>query len=247
MPRNLIILPLAAALLGAAAVPLLAHDSDQDRLDHGQAPGASWSAIAQFDELEARGRDTVRFSTGDAWRIRAEGDPSALAELRFFVDDGRLVVGRRKADGNRGKDTGSAVIYVTAPALHSAASAGSGTLEVDRLSGDDVSASLAGSGDMTVAAVDARKLEASLAGSGDLSLAGRAASAEFAVAGSGDLSAPGLVAGTAEASVAGSGNVRFGATGAVSASIAGSGNVEVSGTTDCTQSRIGSGRLRCSA
>lgn len=247
MRRCLIALSLTAALMGAATAPVFAERGDQDRLDTGQVLGNAWATTARFDALEARGRDDVRFTSGDdAWRIRAEGDPRALAELRFFVEDGRLVVGRRKADDDR-RDTGKATVYITAPSLRSAGAAGSGSLNVDRLSGNDVRASLAGSGEMAVGAMDARELSASVAGSGSMSLSGQTDQARFSVAGSGDVDGRRFTAAGARASVAGSGNVSFRSSGAVKASLVGSGNVTVTGTTDCTQSRVGSGRLLCSS
>lgn len=232
-----------AALAAMLTVPVAADSRKPNRLDAGTPIGAAWSATGQFSALKALGPDNVRFSTGDRWRLRAEGDPQTLARLRFIVENGQLVIGRKS--GERA-ELRPATIYVIAPSLHRATIGGSGSLEIDRLSGKKVSANVAGSGGLSVQKVSAGALEASIAGSGDMALSGRSTSANLAIAGSGDLKAAGLVIDAARTSIAGSGSMAFRSDGHVRASIVGSGNVEVRGRADCSRlSRIGSGTLSC--
>jgi hypothetical protein len=235
------ILPAAAALaLGAAAAAGVNHNP----LDEGAPIAGSWTATGDFASLGALGPDIVRFTTGDAWRVRAEGDPRTLERLRFVVKDGRLLVGRRS--GEQGK-LPAATVYVTAPAINAATLAGSGAVTVDRLTGEAVSASVAGSGDLTVDRVAAHKLSGRIAGSGDLIVSGRSDDASLVIAGSGRFVGNGFTASTASAAIAGSGDMAFRSDGKVNATITGSGNVVVSGRASCTQKRIGSGSLRCGA
>lgn len=231
------------ALAVMLTAPVAADSSKRNRLDAGTPIGASWSATGQFSALKALGPDHVRFSTGERWRLRAEGDPQTLARLRFIVEDNQIVIGRKS--GERG-ELRPATIYVIAPSLHRATIGGSGSLEIDRLSGKKVSANVAGSGGLSVAHVSADALDASIAGSGDMALSGRSANASLAIAGSGDLKGAGLVIDAAKTSIAGSGSMAFRSDGRVSASIVGSGSVAVRGRADCSRlSLVGSGTPTC--
>lgn len=240
-------LPIRPLLVAATAVSLAATafaGQSRNALDDGQPIPASWATTGNFDKVSAAGPDTVHFTTGERWQVRAEGDARTLERLRFLVTDGQLVVGRRSGDNAR---IPGATIYITAPAIHAATLAGSGDLAVDRLSGDRVSATLAGSGDLAVAAVAARSLSGTVAGSGDLTVAGRADEAQLAIAGSGTFDGRDLAVGSATVTVAGSGDMTFHSDGLVSATITGSGDIAVHGSATCKQSRIGSGRLACGA
>lgn len=230
---------LAVAFAGPAAGARHSHDP---WLEGGKPVGTSWTATGQFNKLEAVGPDDFGFATGSQWRVRAEGDPRAVAALRYRVDKGRLVVGR---DPESDEDIGKAIVHVTAPGISRAGLAGSGSLRVEALKGGEVGASLAGSGRVQVGAIAARKMNGSVAGSGGLTLAGRSAEARFNVAGSGRVDGRTFATGAANASLAGSGQVEFRASGAVRANIVGSGKIDVRGTTDCKQTIAGSGRLYC--
>jgi hypothetical protein len=218
--------------------------SGHSELDDGAPIASAWSNTGEFTSLGALGPDNVRFTTGAVTQIRADGDPRTLEQLRFVVKDGRLLVGRRSGENYK---LPAATIFVTAPGIRAATLAGSGTISVDRLVGDEVSANVAGSGDLTIGDVSARLIDARVAGSGDLTLRGRSEEAHLAIAGSGRVEGAGFTAGNASAAVAGSGDMAFRSDGSVTASITGSGDVVVTGRASCTQNRTGSGTLRCGA
>jgi len=227
----------------ALASPAAARNDPSSALDNGTPIDTTWSATPQFAALKAVGPDNVRFTTGERWQVRAEGDPRTLARIRFIVRDGQIVIGRKS--GERG-ELKPVTIYVIAPALHRATIGGSGSLAIDRLSGKKVSAVVAGSGGMTVDHIAADALDASIAGSGDLALSGRSATGKLAIAGSGELKAAGLTIDAADTSISGSGSMAFRSDGKVTAAIVGSGNVAVRGSAYCTRlSRLGSGTLIC--
>lgn len=233
----------AVALAGFAAWPAQADRHYRNTLDENGRPLAtSWTETGRFDALTATGMDDVRLVSGPGWRIRATGDGRAVAQLRFMIEDGALIVGRVTQPRER---YGKATIEVTAPSLRAVTSAGSGAVRVDRIGGARASATVAGSGSTTVRQVDAQRLSATVAGSGGLDLSGRSERAEVTVAGSGRLAGSQFTAASAAVTVAGSGNASFRSPGAVRATIVGSGTVHVAGTTNCEQTRMGSGRLIC--
>ncbi len=219
-----------------------AADSQNNPLDDGRPLAREWVETGEFAGLSALGPDHVRFSTGTQWQVRAEGDPRTLDRLRFVVRQDSLLVGRRSGDDSK---LPAATIHVTAPAIRAATLAGSGTLNVDRLSGSAVSATVAGSGDLTVGTVTTKALTGTVAGSGNLRIAGRAERANLTVAGSGRVHGSALQADRVNSTIAGSGGVTVHSDGTVAAQISGSGDVAVAGRATCRQSRIGSGKLRC--
>ncbi|MBL8656380.1 MAG: DUF2807 domain-containing protein [Altererythrobacter sp.] len=231
-----------AAAAALAAAPSIA-DSPRDGLQrNGKAIGAAWTDTGRFDSLTAAGMDNVRLVTGEHWRIRASGDARAVAQLRFMVKDGALVVGRVSGGPER---SGKAQIEVTAPAIHGVTAAGSGNVDVERLTGASAVATIAGSSHTLVRKVESKTLSATIAGSGSLDLRGRSDRADITIAGSGAFDGKAFTAGSASVTVAGSGSGRFRSPGPVSATIAGSGSVRVTGTTTCSATRLGSGRLIC--
>lgn len=232
-----------AALAGLAALPAQADRTHRNTLDEKGKPfGATWADTGRFETLTATGIDDVKLVSGKGWRIRATGDARAVAQLRFLVEDGSLIVGRTSEPRER---YGKTRIEVTAPTLRGMTSAGSGAVDVELLTGERASATVAGAGRTTVRRVEAERLNATIAGSGGLDVAGRSQRADLTIAGSGRLAGPGFTAGSANVTVAGSGGAQFRSTGAVRATIIGSGSVDVTGTTDCNQTRMGSGRLTC--
>jgi hypothetical protein len=244
MSRTLLAGSLAAiAVAGAFALPAHADRKHYNKLDtEGKSVGTSWAQTGRFDELTSAGMDDVRLTTGDRWLIRATGDARALSQLRFLVEDGALIVGRLSGPRER---YGKAQVEVTAPSLRAVTTAGSGTVDVDRIEGSHASATVAGSGHTRVRRVDAQHLTATLAGTGGLDLAGRSEGSEMTIAGSGRVDGNDFTAGSASVTIAGSGAAQFRSPGAVRATIMGSGTVTVTGTTDCNQTRMGSGRLVC--
>ena len=135
--------PLVLAAAGALSFAAAAYPgSSHNALDDGRPIPAAWSSTGNFDKVSAAGPDTVRFTTGDRWQVRAEGDARTLDRLRFLVEDGQLVVGRRSSEDKT--KLPAATIYVTAPSIQAATLAGSGAFAVDRLSGEQVSATVAG-------------------------------------------------------------------------------------------------------
>ena len=249
MRKMMLLAPVAAACMTVSGCGYSVFDAADDisnissgGFEGGQPIPAQQSQVAPFEELGALGPDRIVFTTGKQYSIRAEAPADLLAHLRYKMTDGAIQIGRERGDWS---DDGTAVIYVTAPSLRSVSAAGSGPIDVDRMTGDDVEISVAGSGALRVADVQAGKLEVNMAGSGKMMLAGEAASSEISVAGSGDIDGSGLQADRSEVSIAGSGDVRLRSDGAVDANIMGSGDVTVTGTAQCNLSSMGSGKLHC--
>ncbi|WP_373489896.1 head GIN domain-containing protein [Parasphingorhabdus sp.] len=210
----------------------------------GIAIGTKASNPGEFAGVTLAGPDNIIFTTGDAFSIRAEGDAEAIEQLRYKISGDEIKIGRKNSGISWG-DSGTAVIYVTAPALKSAKLAGSGDMDVDAMTTESTKLSIAGSGNIRVARIETASLNSKIAGSGNLTLAGTAQSIDISVAGSGDVSGKEMNADSASISIAGSGDVELSSDGSVNAKVMGSGDVRIHGDATCKSRAMGSGDITC--
>lgn len=204
--------------------------------------------VGAFDRITVSGPYDVTVTTGGQSGVSARGGDAILAETEVVVENGELKIRAKSQRGIRwtwGKDN-QVKMVVTAPAIRGATIAGSGGIDIDRVSGGNFKGEVAGSGDLALGMIDATNAEFGIAGSGGVRAAGKVATLDVEIAGSGDVDLSALTATDASVSIAGSGNVRTRATGTAKVSVMGSGNVQVTGGAKCDVSKHGSGDVRCS-
>ena len=233
----------------AAAIALLAGachvGSRAEQREAGPQVDRSYQ-VGAFDRLEVAGSYEVNVVSGGAPGVTARGGANLLDETEVVVENNVLKIRSKKRGGiHFGWHDGKAVFTVNAAALHGAAIAGSGGVNVDKVAGD-FDGAVAGSGDLKLASVAGGKIKLNIAGSGGIDAAGKADSVDLSIAGSGDIRAGGLASKTAGVSIAGSGNVAANASDTADVSIMGSGDVEIKGGAKCSVSKAGSGDVRCS-
>jgi hypothetical protein len=233
----------AVAMMGLLSACAFGVKTDGSDLDEGESIGGEAREIPAFAEIDLIGPDSVQFTHGERYSIRAEGPEATLSKLRMVQKGERLVIGRSK-EGWNWSDAAAATIIVSGPGLARAKIAGSGDFVIDQLDGA-VDLVIAGSGTMRVAAVAANSLSAKIVGSGDLVLAGKAPSAKIRIAGSGDVDAKGLTVDDADLTIAGSGNITLTSDGRVKARSVGSGNIRIYGSAACDAKESGSGEIVC--
>lgn len=237
-------------LVTAAALSIMGLSACSEGRAESAGPSTSRSyQVGGFTGLEIAGPFDVRVTTGKAVAVSAQAPQKLLDATEVVVEGGTLKIRPKKKGWFGGMSWSSrdpAVFTISVPALDSAQIAGSGDMDIDRVSGDGFKGAVAGSGNLRLGQVAVRELGLSIAGSGDITAAGQAQSASFSIAGSGDLDASGLRSTDAKVSIAGSGNIKAQATGTASASIAGSGDIAITGGARCQTSKHGSGDIRCS-
>lgn len=237
-------------LLAAAAVSGLALSACSESRAESGGPAISRNyQVGGFTGLEVAGPFDVKVVTGKAVSVSARGPQKLLDATEVAVKDGRLVIKPQRKGWFGGMSFGShepAVFTITVPSLDSAEVAGSGDIDIDRVSGERFRGGIAGSGNLRLPQVAVQDLSLEIAGSGGVEARGQARTAKYEIAGSGDVDASGLTATEASAEIAGSGNIRARATGTARASIMGSGDIDISGGAKCTSSKQGSGSINCS-
>ncbi|SIN61989.1 Putative auto-transporter adhesin, head GIN domain [Parasphingorhabdus marina DSM 22363] len=245
MKKLLMVVPILALAACEGSIASAVADGAKSSFPDGIAITTSDSNPGDFSGVTLAGPDNVVFTTGSDFSIRAEGDPDAIEELRYKIKDGQLKIGRESDGIGWSSNSGSAVVYVSAPSLKNAKLAGSGDLKVDEMSDESASLSLAGSGNIDVANVKTASLKAKLAGSGDMVVAGSADSASVSIAGSGDVRAKDLKADSASIKIMGSGDASLSSDGTVDAKIMGSGDIRIHGEATCKSKTMGSGDVTC--
>ncbi len=246
---NLLLAMTSAAALAALGTSMVAaQDGDQ--------PITRSYDLTGFDEVAVVGPHHVVISVGPGYSVRYEGSQQTLEDTTVEVEDGRLKIHpvddgrweRRWRDQDwrdYWEDYEPATIHVTLPAITAAALVGGGDMRIDRVEGEEFSASVAGSGDMDVAALRVADARFSIAGSGDLIARGSASRSRVSIAGSGNLRAREVTSNEASVSIAGSGAAELTVEDDASVSIVGSGDVDIAGNARCSVSRFGSGNVRC--
>ncbi|QGP78666.1 head GIN domain-containing protein [Sphingobium sp. CAP-1] len=247
MPRPLPLLGLALAGL-ALSTSACSRTDETPAADSVAGAAQDWSALKDFDAIEATGPDNVAVTIGSAFAVRADGDATAVADLDIQVKGGKLVIGRKsKGDwswGSKGSDKG-ATVHVTMPAIRAADLTGAGDFDLDRAQGDSLSLSLTGAGDFHIGAVTLKTLAIDITGAGSVKIAGAADSAKLSITGAGDIDAAALNVATADIAILGAGDIDIASDGQVAISIMGPGDVTVKGKAQCTTKGVGPGEARC--
>jgi Putative auto-transporter adhesin, head GIN domain len=193
------------------------------------------------DELVLLGPDEVDVKQGDKLAITVDGDPDAVAAVRFGLSEGSLSILRENESWS---NKGRAVVHVTMPAPREVTIAGSGTVKAEALA-PDAKVTIAGSGLVEAASVSGDSLEVTLPGSGSVRAAGNVGKLDLTILGSGSAYLDAVKTASAKVTIAGSGGAAFASDGDVEATIMGSGTVTVKGRARCKVSAMGSGTLVC--
>lgn len=206
-------------------------------------------SVGAFDQIEVAGPYEVTVATGSEPSVRATGPDKAVERMVVEVEGGTLKIHPRKRKNfsfGWSKDR-KVMLQVTVPSLRGAEIAGSGDINIDKVSGEHFEGGIAGSGGLKLGQVEVNSLSLGIAGSGAAKLGqGKAKRVEYEIAGSGDIDGGGLAAEQASVSIAGSGKVVANASATADVDIAGSGDVRVTGGAKCNVSKAGSGDVHCS-
>ena len=248
--RYLVTMVSIGALAALGATMVAAQDGG------GEAMVSRTYDLAGFEGVSVVGPHHVTISVGPAFSVRAEGPQQTFDDTEVEIEDGRLKIHpveddrwerrrRGRDDWDGWDDYKPATFHVTLPRLEAVSLVGGGEMSVDRVEGEEFSASVAGSGELDIAALRVDDLRFSIAGSGDLVARGNARRSRVSIAGSGNLRAREVTSGEASVSIAGSGNAALTVDGDARVSIVGSGDVDISGPARCSVSNVGGGEVQC--
>ena len=196
--------------------------SSSETSDQGSSGTTSESRdVSGFEEVELRGTGTLSIQQGDSESLTVEAEEDVLPKIRTKVKNNRLIIGPRR----------NSTISTTEPINYE--------LTVKDLNALKVS----GSGDVEAEDISADELAVTMSGSGDVQISGKVGSQKVDISGSGDYKAEDLESTRADVDVGGSGSAVVNASEELEAKVSGSGSIEYIGDPTVEQDVSGSGEV----
>ena len=178
--------------------------------------------VSGFDEVELKGSGNLSIEQAESESLTVEAEEDVLPKIRTEVKNNRLIIGPKP----------STSINTTEPINYE--------LTIKDLSALEVS----GSGDVEGEDISTDELAVTMGGTGDVEMSGEADSQEVEISGSGDYRAEDLKTKEAKINVGGSGSAIVNASDELEAGVSGSGSVEYVGDPAIRQDVSGAGEVR---
>ncbi len=177
--------------------------------------------VSNFNEVELQGLGSLSIEQADEESLTVEAEEDVLPKIRTEVKNDRLIIGPTR---NTSINTSEPISY---------------ELTVKDLSALKVS----GSGDVEAEGISADELAVTMSGTGDVQISGKVGSQKVDISGSGDYKAGELESTRANVDVGGSGSALVNASDELEAKVSGSGSVEYIGDPTVEQDVSGSGEV----
>lgn len=236
-------------ILGLAAIALLASGccGCPSFLDLGGIRGSGnvvteERRVSGFDRVSVTGSGRVVITQSDDESLNVEADDDLMQYIKTDVEGRTLVLGFTDTPRFRTLRPSRTIVFnVTLPRVSGLTITGSGDIEADDISAEDLEIRITGSGDVEIHSLRAEDLEVRVIGSGDVDLAGYASEQDVEISGSGKYRGEDLESQIARVRVSGSGEAVVWVSDALDVRITGSGDVDYYGDPDVTQRVTGSG------
>lgn len=198
--------------------------------------------VGSFSNIASYGSFVVNVKVGDDYSLSVETDENLLPYIRTSIEGNTLILETRNGKCIRSNEP--IIIDVVTRDIDKLKLAGSGTINANNFSNDELEIELTGSGVIECRRITIDYLLASLPGSGNIELSGSAGTSDFTISGSGLIRAVDLRTDRCYATISGSGNIYTYVDELLDVTISGSGNVYYDGTPVIKERITGSGRVR---
>lgn len=208
-------------------------------------------SVGSYDRLRVDGPFEVHVTAGGSPRASAKGSDAILSRLDLKVEGTTLAV--RLGPGGWGELPRSAasqapvVVTLSTPQLHSILLTAGAQVKASKIDAQRLDLNVNGTGSLAVDGVQADQLSAMLVGTGSIRLAGRANRAHLSSSGAGLIDAAALSAGDLTVRVDGTGETRANARFTAQVTTTGLGKVTVLGSPKCTVKTAADGPVVCGA
>ena len=197
--------------------------------------------VSGFDGVSHTGIGRVIIVQGGEESLTIEADDNLLEYITSEVKSGTLELG---FTDNVRIDSASPITFtVSVKDLKELDSTGTGTIEIDELSADNLNISTSGTGSISIGTLTATDLVVKAEGTGDIELAGNVETQEIMRVGTGDYKAADLESKTAKVEAVGTGNVVVWVLDSLDVDITGTSKVSYYGSPHVTQNNSGTGSL----
>ena len=198
--------------------------------------------VSNFDRVALEGSGEVRLTQDGSETLEIETHENIMELIMAEVEDGTLTLGLK--DVKKMVLPRRLIFYVSVDDLAGLAVAGSGEIEAETISADQMETSVAGSGRIRISNLAADGMRASIGGSGQIELTGgEAADQDISISGSGNYSSGDVCSASVKVEISGSGKATVCATETLDADISGSGSVDYYGQPAVNISSSGSGGI----
>ena len=198
-------------------------------------------AVSGFRGVDVTIPMDLEILQGPVDSLRLDGDEAAIAQVEIVVEDGIVrILARDRSVSWKGRLRG----VLRAKRIDTVVLAGSGSIQVAQLAGDDVKATLSGNGKLNLERIEARSAGLFLSGTGTIrAAAGRVQGLEVGIAGTGDVEAPRLQSVEARVAISGSGAATVAARESLQVRISGTGKVGYYGDPRLQERGVGVGKV----
>lgn len=197
-------------------------------------------SITGFTEVVSEGEFDVIIVQDSVFSIIVEAEENLLPYISTTTSNSTLII---KTKNKRCIRPNSPVkIYVSAPEIQSIILDGSGSINAEQISTNNLYAKLRGSGDLLINA-NCTDFNCKLSGSGNIVLSGSVNDAEMLISGSGNIQAYSFQQNRSFATISGSGNTYLSVSTLLDVKISGSGSVNYIGFPSVNASITGSGSV----
>jgi hypothetical protein len=197
--------------------------------------------VSGFDSVSLTGIGRVIITQGEAESLTIETDDNLMKYITSEVRDGTLELDF--TENVRFDPIPSIVFRVSAKNLSAIDSVGTGTIEMGKLTTDQLEISTSGTGSIIIDELTATDLVAAAEGTGEIKLAGNVETQEITQVGTGNYDASDLESQTAAVRITGTGSVMIWVLDSLDVGINGVGEVSYFGSPNVTQSITGNGSL----
>jgi hypothetical protein len=197
--------------------------------------------VSNFDRISLEGLGEVRVTQDGSEALMVETYDNVMELIIAEVEGGTLKLGLK--DANKMLLPRKLVFHVSVDDLTGLAVAGSGGIEAETISTEQLDAAIGGSGMIQIADLTTSEVKAKISGSGQIDLAGEAAEQDISISGSGKYKAGDVCSASVKVSISGSGGATVCATETLDTKISGSGSVDYYGRPAINSSGSGSGSI----
>ncbi|QXT35753.1 DUF2807 domain-containing protein [Sphingomonas sanguinis] len=230
-----------------------------------QAQTARSFALSGFDRISLEGCDNAVVTVGNAFSVRAVGQPVSLEVIRAEVRQQKLIITRpnRMCD-SRAKRPG-ATIEITVPRLRGVESEGTGSIRLHPFEAAEFEAEMSGTGNLTMEGLRGRKVGIAMSGTGNAQMqdirvttlaldvngtgsirgAGAVDALSIDSSGTGNVDTTAMTTRILSVDASGTGGVRAQANGPAAIDASGMTRVVVGGRPQCTVDKSGFARVTC--
>ena len=201
--------------------------------------------LTDFTKIDLGLNASVFVEQGDVFNVAVETSKNLLDIIETTVSENTLKIDLKK--GKCIKNNFDIIIHITMPTLRNVAISGSGNLYVLKsFTTTELDISVSGSGNIEMDSLTVQQLNTSISGSGKLFLRGEdtVETHSIKISGSGKAKTIGLPTTNSNITVSGSGNCDVYAIENLDVIISGSGNIKYKGDPTITQAISGSGTIK---